>query len=106
MTWTNAGGEKCLLEMAEVLDEVKLPFFLMQGTALGAWRDYGFVPTEGDIDFGFLHEDLAGKTIELITKLVLHQFQIETWCLPFKQCRTIVAWKYGVHVDLVGFIKW
>lgn len=106
MVWSNEAGEECLLEVASILDKSHLPFFLMQGTALGAWRDGGFVPDEADVDFGFLHEDIQERAIEIVSRLMMSQFQVETWCLPFHQCRTIVAWKYGVHVDLVGFIKW
>ena len=104
--WTNEVGKKCLLDCVEVLDWVGIPFFLMQGTALGAYRDHGFVPTEGDIDFGVLYENLEPKVEELIIALDRQKFQIETWSLPFTKTRTVVAWKYGVHVDIVGWMKW
>ena len=106
MAWSDKSGKKCLLEVAQILDDLYFPFFLMQGTALGAWRDGGFVPEEEDVDFGFLFEHIQSKTIAIVSDLVRNQFQIETWCLPFQQCRTIVAWKYGVHVDIVGFMRW
>jgi phosphorylcholine metabolism protein LicD len=106
MNWNNENGKKLLLEVAGILDGQEIPFFLMQGTALGAYRDGGFTPTEADIDLGILQENLGPIARGLINRLVLEQFQVETYCLPFQQCRTIVAWKYGIHVDLVGFIRW
>jgi len=99
-------SRKCLLEVAEILDDHAVPFFLIQGTALGAYRDKGFTPTERDIDFGVLIEDLAPQAPALVETFVRNQFQIETYHLPFQECRTIVAWKYGVHVDIVGFMPW
>jgi len=51
-------GKKLLLEFANWLDEFEIPFFLIQGTALGAYRDKEFTPTEQDIDLGYLVEDL------------------------------------------------
>lgn len=106
MGWTNEAGKKCFLEVTSILDRLQVPSFLIQGTALGAYRDGGFVPNEKDIDIGILQEHLAPVARKLVNELMLAQFQVETFCLPFAQCRTIVAWKYGVHADLVGFIKW
>jgi len=106
MAWTNENGRKCFLETANILESLDIPYFLIQGTALGAYRDHGFTPTEKDIDIGILQEHMGTMARRLVDVLMLNQFQIETWLLPFHQIRTIVAWKYGVHADLVGFIKY
>jgi len=99
-------GRKCLLEVSDLLKTLGLQFFLMQGTALGAYRDGGFVPTERDIDFGILQENLTPVAIPLVSRLAALDFQVETFSLPFHKVRTIVAWKYGAKVDLVGMIRW
>ena len=99
-------GCKCLLEVSGLLHSLDIPFFLMQGTALGAYRDNGFVPTERDVDFGILQENLTPIAVPLVSRLASLDFQVETFSLPFHKIRTIVAWKYGAKVDLVGMIRW
>ncbi len=104
--FTAENGRLLLLETADILDGQEVPYFLIQGTALGAYRDHGFTPTEADIDIGVLHEDLLAKVESLVVEFIRRDFQIETFSLPFHGVRTIVAWKHGIHVDLVGFLKW
>ena len=99
-------GRVFLLEMSGILDSLGLPFFLVQGTALGAYRDGGFTPTEGDIDIGFLQEDFAPKVGELCEVLVNAGFDIHTISKPLPICRLLIAHKYGVHADLVGYTRY
>lgn len=105
-------GRKLLFDIADTLDELRIPFFLIQGTALGAYRDNGFVPTEVDVDLGVLIEyfDAAAIAASLINKGI----EVETWHrhLPFSFCHTIVAYtpgwshKPGAKADIVGLHKW
>ena len=106
MTMNFTNGKKLLLETSDILENLNIPFFLIQGTALGAYRDRGFTPTEADIDLGILQENLTVRVLPLITTLINSDYQIETFSLPFHQVRTIVAWKYGIHVDIVGQMTW
>lgn len=106
MTMNFADGKNLLIETADIMDAAGIPFFLMQGTALGAYRDHGFTPTEEDIDFGVLFEDIKNRQKDLICRLIDADYQVDTYSLPFHQVRTIVAWKYKLHVDIVGFMKW
>jgi len=98
-------GRECLLELADLFEETDLPFFIMQGTALGAYRDHGFVPTERDIDFGVLYEDFYQHAPSLAQNLLARDFEIETYSLPFHRPRMIVAWKYGCKADIVALMK-
>ena len=62
-------GRERLLELGEILDRVEVSYFLILGTALGAYRDKGFVPTERDIDIGFLYEDFQERLQPMISFL-------------------------------------
>lgn len=99
-------GKKCLLEIADILDNISVPFFLMQGTALGAYRDKGFTPTERDIDFGILYEIFRDAAPLMCHQFVAHHFEIETIHRPFGPCRTLVVKKHGWKADLVSFAVW
>lgn len=99
-------GREVLLEVADILDNYFIPFFLIQGTALGAYRDKGFTPTEKDIDLGVLYENFHCQGVSLTREFLLQGFDIEMFVAPFTRPRTIVLWKNNVHVDIVSFAKW
>lgn len=99
-------GKKLLLELKEVLDFHNVPFFLMQGTALGAYRDRGFVPTERDIDLGILQEKWQHKAAFVAMSLQRRGFDTECFVMPFTEIRTVVCFKYDCKADLVGMIRY
>ncbi len=103
-------GKQCLLELDNILNKLSVPHFLMQGTALGAYRDRGFVPTEKDIDIGVLQEHLQPKAELILCTLMLHGFDIEAYVMPFTKPRTLIAFKtYDGHLakaDIVGMARW
>jgi hypothetical protein len=99
-------AERFLHLLADTLDGLRVPFFLMQGTALGAWRDGNFVPTERDVDLGILIEDFDAASICEV--LIRRNVEVETWRRhsPFHFCHTIVAYTAGAKADLVGLHRW
>ena len=99
-------GRTVLLSVAAHLDELQVPFFLMQGTALGAYRDHGFVPTERDIDLGILYEQLWPRAGDIVKRLTELRCELEVWVKPYARPRTIVAWLNGVKIELVGLMRW
>lgn len=96
-----------LLHVAELLDRQAIPFFLMQGTALGAYRDQDFTPTEKDIDLGVLQEHFDRSRI-LPLESALHRcgYDTEVFAAPFYAPRTMVIWGDDAKLDLVGFTRW
>lgn len=99
-------GKAVLLELASILDGLEIPFFLMQGTALGAYRDHGFTPSERDIDLGILYEHFREKTGDIARELVNRGAEIYTFSKPFSRVRTIAGALRGIRFDLVGQQKW
>ena len=103
-------GRLCLLELHEVLELCGLPFFLMQGTALGAVRDRGFVPSEKDIDLGVLYDRFHHTVWGLLRKLEARGFDAETVVAPFTRIRTVVVRKdyngHHIKADIVSFARW
>ena len=97
-----------LFEVADILDEGGLPFFLICGTALGAHRDKGFVPSDNDIDLGYLIEDMTWMIKTITSRFesagfgVSHVLQGTT---DKRETRAFCVDKSGVHVDLVGWSK-
>jgi hypothetical protein len=99
-------GRVFLLEVSEILDNLGIPYFLLQGTALGAYRDRGFTPTERDIDLGILIEHF--KAGEICKALIEANYAVETRDRhsPFSFAHTIVVYKDGIKADLVGLHLW
>lgn len=99
-------GRMALVELAGILDSLHVPHFLIQGTALGAYRDKGFVPTERDIDIGVLQEHLQPSFGAIAHILCDRGYEIESWALPFQHCRTLVVRMHDVKADIVGMMQW
>lgn len=97
-------GMQFLLFLGDCLDRASVPFFLIQGTALGAHRDGGFTPTEKDIDIGVLYPYFS---VGRILKEVCYWRGVEVNTFYRTRmdglCHTIVV-KYGsIKADLVSF---
>ena len=63
-------GEKILLEIKKLMDELDVIFFLRHGTCLGAVRDEKLIPWDDDLDIGSiigmngLDENSINKTVD------------------------------------------
>jgi len=99
-------AKDCLLTLAKVLDWVDLPFFLIQGTALGAHREGRFIPHDKDIDVGCLQEHLQPKVTLLVDQLVDADFSVRIVKKPFNRPRCLKLNRLDIHIDLNGFCLW
>jgi len=99
-------GKELLLECTNILDSIGLKSFLMYGTALGAYRDKGFTPTESDIDIGFLTEQFIPKVPVLMDQLIRNGYEVHALIKPFNRCWAIKARKNNIGVDFVSFTIW
>lgn len=105
--FTPKWGKVLLLETKPILDQVLGPdnWFLMLGTALGAYRDKGFVPTEEDIDVGVILKDRNVSLESLLTRFVQSNFcKVEIVIAPFSICRILYVHKYQIKMDIVGWL--
>jgi hypothetical protein len=101
-----AEGERALLDLHDILEKLGMKYFLVMGTALGAYRDKGFTPTEKDIDIGFLYENFTPYIGDLARELVLSGFAVRPISRPFRKCRVLVASRNDVKIDLVTYVLW
>lgn len=97
-------GEEVLLDVASILRYCRIQFFLIMGTALGAYRDGGFVPLESDIDIGILYENLHPKCSLLMQELKLNDFKYRAVSEPFDSIRSFKIKRGGIKVDLVSYV--
>jgi phosphorylcholine metabolism protein LicD len=105
-TMNKAEGRRLLTEAKEILDRVGVPHFLIQGTALGAYRDNGFTPTERDIDIGFLQEEFEPFSLELFNEFASRGFKARLVSEPFKRNRSLKVKKNGIKIDMVAYLIW
>lgn len=99
-------GRQALIEVHNILLDLKITHFLILGTALGAYRDNGFVPGEKDIDIGFLAEKFYWQAGRIVDRLINVGFECRTVNKPFEKCRAIKANRGSVKLDLVAYILW
>lgn len=99
-------GEQALLDINLIMNFRRIPYFLIQGTALGAYRDQGFTPTERDIDLGILIENFLPAWWRLKNDLQEYGFEVTTRDKPFNRVRILVAKRGGVKVDITTYVPW
>lgn len=99
-----------LFELADVLEDAGVEFFLYGGTFLGAVREGKFVEIDRDIDLAMLLENLvpAAKDIanRLIEKGIKAQIVDHRHKRPWSGDVYAIKFRgYGEHGDVSGFMK-
>jgi hypothetical protein len=70
-----AFAKKILEEAKEILGSLGIPFFLRQGTCLGAVRDQAFIPWDDDVDLGSVM-GLNGLTEDMLDPVRLQRSRL------------------------------
>jgi len=105
-TMDHGHAQQFIVPIVQALQAADIEFFLIQGTALGAYRDGGFAPKDRDIDFGMLYENFA-KDVHKICRIMVDQhFEIRTVNRPFTRPRVLNAVRKSVKIDFVSYIPW
>ena len=99
-------AKEAFQEVADLLDTIGSPFFLIQGTALGAYRDGGFTPNDNDIDFGMLWENFVQHIPAIASGLIAIDFEVRTVNRPFTRPRILNAIRNTVKIDIVSYIPY
>lgn len=81
--------------------------FLIQGTALGAYRDGGkFVPDEKDIDLALRYEHFVQYAPRIANRFIRQYYDVRTVSHPFTRPRVLVLEKEGIKIDLTSYVRW
>ena len=96
-------SKEVLLEIKTVLDALKVPFFLIFGTCLGAMREKNFIDIDPDIDPGIKHWDLVPKLNAVKAAFDVLGYESCYLNTPYPYNRMIRLEKRGVRIDLVGW---
>ena len=91
-------AKQTFLEIKEVLDSLKIKFYLNHGILLGAIREKGFIPWDKDIDLRMPAEDQGPHVCEEFEKkgflcrpTILYQGLISTYVLRKNRIKTDLA---------------
>ena len=93
-------GEKSILEIKELMDDLSVVFFLRHGTCLGAVRDGQLIPWDDDIDIGSIigMNNLDEKAIyKIIDSFKLNGFETVVSESPFHI--SVSLSKSGIPID-------
>ena len=96
-------AKNTLFEIKEILDELGIEFFLLQGTLLGAIRDKGFAPGDEDMDIAAKIYDLAPKMKELCNKLRERGFSLKLFDNPYRFNVHVKIKRGGIRTDFLSF---
>ncbi len=84
-----------LKELADILTEMNLFWFISCGTLLGAYRNGDLLPWDSDIDVELREEEARSRAGELIRKLKKAGFKTSSSIGKLRQTYRIYAHKHG-----------
>lgn len=118
--------ENGLLELVEVLEGLEVPYFLADGTLLGAARDGDFIPWDPDVGIwlkaevfflrkeemmrnltlrGFSVHEVGGRDPKLNAYKYSEKFELESWRLSGQKRVRGVLWTPAHFLDTPGQVE-
>lgn len=67
-----------LQDVSKVCEDNNIPYFLNEGTLLGAIRHKGFIPWDDDIDIGMLRDDFQ-RFLNIAPEKLREKYYLQTW---------------------------
>ncbi len=80
------------LKICEILDKLKIKYFLQGGILLGAIRNSGFIPWDWDAEISVFSDDVINKIDHLISEIKSSGFKIEKYSKEL----------YNLKIDFAG----
>tara|TARA_Y100000768_G_scaffold521_1_gene390 strand:+ start:25542 stop:26978 length:1437 start_codon:yes stop_codon:yes gene_type:complete len=93
-----------LVDLADTLDQLEIPFMLSDGVLLGAVRDGGFIPWDWDVEISIKVEDIFNKSDSLLEQLKKNDFDLDKINLVWDNYK-VNAYKHGTKFSLIGFYE-
>lgn len=97
-------AKKLLFDVIKVLKKYTLTPFLQQGTALGAYREKGFIEWDRDIDIALLYEDAVGKLDDVAIAIEKYGYRVVTTSKPMARTRVVKVFAEGAHLDIITLV--
>lgn len=94
-------AEKAIQIVHDITEKEGVPYWLMFGTLLGAYREHGLIKHDDDIDLGMFAKDLNSTFID---KLVASGFTFRGLKMTTdRRYRSLKIFYHGIQVDIYGF---
>jgi len=95
---------RALIEVREILNLNKIPYFIMGGALLGSIREGDFIRWDYDVDIEVKTEEIKPKHELLMSLLIKAGFQITFHDSSWTDYK-IIASKHGINYEITGYMK-
>ena len=94
------------LEICNILDEIKITYFIQGGTLLGAKRDKKFIEWDWDVEISMFSNDLHANFDTILKELIKKNFKVYA-CVNDKNFGKIDIYKnYDLNVTGYTIFGW
>jgi len=95
-------AKKFLFRVADIIESHNLPFFLSDGTCLGAYREKDFIEWDTDVDIKMMAEELIPNIAILSNEFVREGYTVYANTIG-SILHGLILWLEGINLDLHGF---
>ena len=94
------------LEICNILDELKLKYFIQGGTLLGAKRDKKFIEWDWDVEISMFNNDLYRNFDKILSQLIKNNFKIHACVNDLKSGKIDLYKNYDINVTGYTIFGW